>query len=436
MQTPARFVLLVLTFVAVTAAAAFVCVEPPASSACPIIIPKPLRVRYKESALVAVVRVGDTAPTATGEDGPTLAKTSLRISTLLKGETKERVVNFYHYIWNGMDETDPNAYAKNDVLLVFLNPHENGDGYTAIESEQAVKKLSPDDLKVYVSRIEELALIMRSEKPDMAALTEWIVRCIEEPATRWEGAYDLASGVAPLGDPSEEASGAEADAAEANTKQGAEIAQTDGEQAKPEGDAAVRPASPTVETTQEAGQNVVSESGARVAPSEVISRLLKPEERIDFVALLTPAHKERLMNALLAAEELEWGELMLLDLVSHWKDARLVPFSLKHLARMADKPLYHAEVLMRIVAYTHADQTLINFVADYSKAASYEDLNLGDEEDESQYELDDSEATAEERAEYKKEIEQMKAAAAEARFQRSGKLRHFLALADQPQQQP
>jgi hypothetical protein len=135
---------------------------------------------------------------------------------------------------------------------------------------------------------------------------------------------------------------------------------------------------------------------------------------------------------LLAAEEFDWNEQMLLRLVGNWKDARLVPFSLKHLARMADIPNYQAEDLMRVVAYTLADQTLIKFVADYSKNSSYEDLYSISEED-GEEEEEDSEMTEEERAAMKKDREEMRAAGVEARFKRSGKLRHFLALADQPQ---
>lgn len=416
----ARLVLLVLTFVSL-AAVAFVCVEPPASSACPV-IPKPLRVMYEDSALVAVVRVGDSVAVSS-QGHSTLTKTALRISSLLKGESKERVVNLYHHVWRDVEGDSFGAYEKNDVLLVFLTPGENGDGYLPADYARGVKKLPPDDLKVYVRRLEELALIMRSEKPDAAALTEWLVRCAEEPATRWEGAFELASSDSSLAAPVEESGGADSDAVAANTGSLVAVVNTDAEQAKPDGESAEQAAT-------NAANIGVNESGERVEPNEFISD--SKAEEINFAALLTPAHKERLATALLAAEELDEGEQMLLPLVANWKDARLVPFCLKHLARLADKPPYHAEDLMRIVAHTLEDRTLIKFVDDYSKAASYNDL-YSEDEDYSEAEEEDSEATAEERAATKKEIAELKAAAAEARFGRSGKLRHFLALADQPQ---
>jgi hypothetical protein len=391
-------------------------------------MPKPLRALYRDSALVAVVRVGDSVVVEVGE-GERMAKTALRISSLLKGESRERVVNLSHDVWESVDENSPYAYAKNDVLLVFLNPADEGDGYVPADYDRGLKKLSPDDLKVYVSRLEELARIMRGEKPDAAAITEWLVRCAEEPATRWEGAYELASGASLPEDPEEPGADSGSDAA--NTEQSVAVVgavvNNDEQQAKGEDDSAARR---LAAATNGAANKVGDEPGARVEQDEVVYSS-KPEEEIDFAALLTPAHKERLMTTLLAAEELYSGELMLLRLAANWKDARLVPFCLKHLARMADQPSYHAEDMMRIVAHSFNDRTLIKFVAAYSKAASYQDLHQ--DRDYGADVAEDSEATADERAAARKEIEEEKAAAAEARFQRSGKLRHFLALADQPQ---
>lgn len=416
----ARFVPLVLTVVFV-AAAALVAFSLPASSACSIVIPKPLRELYKESDLVAVVRVGESVAVEK-QNASTLMRTELRITSLLKGESKKDVVALYDYTWEGEEASSPRVKAKDDVLLVFLKPYEKGDGYVPADYDRGVKKLSPDDLKVYVSRIEELAVIMRGEKPDEAALTEWLVRCAEEPATRWEGAYELAFNAALPADPEEVA--AASDTVEANSEEPTvEGVQDDGEKAEAGGDSVEPAAAATAPGAEQNGNNETG-NGEKVE----IVRLPQVEERIDFAALLTPTQKERLLTTLLNVEELEEGEQLIVRLAGAWKDKRLVPYSLKHLARMADKPLYNAEDLMRVVAHTFGDQTLIKFVSDYSKTASYEDLyNLGEADDE------DDGTTAEERAEYKKEMEATTAAAAEALFQRSGKLRHFLALADQPQ---
>lgn len=428
-QSSARLVPLVLTFAFVAAfAVAFLSIEPPASSACVVVMPKPLRVLYKESALVAVARVGDSVEVKV-EEGTTLKKTALRITSLLKGESKERVVQLSYFIWGDVNENSSNVFKKNDVLLVFLNPNDDGEGYAPADTERGLKKLSPDDLKVYLQRLEELASIMRSKKPDPAALTEWLVRCAEEPATRWEGAYELASN-GPMFADEEEPGDADAEAAEANAAVKEKVINPDVEQAKQEGVAVAQQAT-TENAASPDDENVSVES---LDSKEIMRRILSKanEEQINFATLLTPAHKERLTVALLAVEEWDAGGQVLLLAVGRWKDARLVPFSLKHLARMADKPLYQAEDLMRVVAHTLADRTLIKFVAEYSEEASYADLDENGE-DYSEDGEENSEATAEERAAAKQEIEERKAAAVEARFQRSSKLRHFLALAEQPQ---
>jgi len=414
-RTPARLSLLVL-FVGAAFFVTLVRVEPPASSACPIVISKPLRTLYKESDLVAVVRVGDSVAVET-QKYARLVKTTLLLSTLLKGESEEKTVDFYHYVWGEEEAGGQNVYLKGETLLVFLKPREKGDGYVVADGERGVKQLPDDALKVYVRRIEELAAILRDEKPDPAATTEWLVRCAEEPATRWEGAYELGSNVALPEDPQDETeakeSGDTVDADKANTE-----AVNDEKETENGGNM-------VVVQTAGAEQSGVTEAGEKV--EVVLSTSVQPDEAINFAALLTPTQKERLTTALLNAEELSEGEYMLMRLVGSWKEARLLPFLLKHLVHIADKPTYDAEDMMRIIANMHGDQTLIKFVANYSKTASYEDLYDQTDEEE------DNAATAEERAASKKEAEERKAAAAEALFQRSGKLRHFIVLADQAQ---
>jgi hypothetical protein len=398
-------------------AVALVCVELPASSACPVSIPSPLRVRYTNSDIVAVARVGDTVPV--GRQGVmTTTNTAFHLTSLLKGESEEKVVNLQYSVLTLAGMNSAPEYEKGDVMLVFLRRGEKGN-YVPVDDEKGMQKLAADDLKVYVRRIEELAAIMRSEKPDEAALTEWLVRCAEETATRWEGAYELASNVSLPQDPPDEEEEEEADAAETETDAG-----TVNEEETAAGDD-----SDDAEPATGAAESVDAESNGKEI---VLTGSLRFGQSINFAALLTPAQKERLTATLLTAEELDEGEQLLIHLVGSWKDERLVPFMLKHLARMADKPPYHAADMMRLVAHTLGDQTLIKFVANYNKTVAYEDLYAANSAAAATYE-GKPEATAGERAEQKKKIEKMKAVAAEALFQRSGKLRHFLALADQPQ---
>ncbi|MDQ1522434.1 MAG: hypothetical protein QOE47_358 [Pyrinomonadaceae bacterium] len=417
------FVAVAFALVAVIFAAAVVCVEPPASSACPIAMPNSLRARFTNSDIVAVARVGDSVAVWKQSEAM-LASTELHLTSRLKGEGKEKVVNLQHLVWSS-GEAQTDKYKKDDVVLVFLRRVEKGDAYISADGERGIQKLPEADLKVYVRRIEELATIMRSEKPDEAALGEWLVRCAEEPATRWEGAYDLAFNAARFEDPPDEEEVAGEEEEEPDTES------SEVEAAAPE--TAEDGSGQSVGNSSAEPAGVAEGANAGADGGVVIDLPVNPQAAppVDFAALLTPAQKERLTTTLLNAEELNEGEQLLIRLVGAWKDARLVPFLLKHLARTADKPLYEAEEMMRIVAHTLGDQTLIKFAASYSRTAQYHDLyanNLPDNADEI-----DPEATAEERAAFKQELAEQKAAAVEALFQRSGKVRHFLALADQPQ---
>ena len=417
----ARLVLFVIAaFVA--ASLLLLCAEPPATSACPIEMPQPLRVVYNQSELVVAGRVGDTVEVEKVERA-TLFKSALHVSSVLKGESKEKVVSVYHMTW-GERTNEATEFAKGATLLLFLNRAEKYDGYEPVHYNYGVKSLPDDALKVYLRRLDELAAIMRSEKPDPAEIAEWLVRCAEEPATRWEGAFELAFNASLPGEDTEEEEDTEADTgsgAEQGKAATAEVvAAIVGHQVESAGDSA--------ENKADAVQKDVDGSGEET----VVVRLGEArEDETDYAALLTPAQKERLAATLLKTEEFNQGDYALLRLVASWRDARLVPFLLQRLACVADKPPYQAEQMMQIVAYTLKDRSLIEFVEDYGENVSYEDLYAFD--DESDADADAKALSDAERAEKKKEAEEQKAAAAEARFQRSGKLRHFLALAEQPQ---
>ncbi|HEV2799735.1 MAG TPA: hypothetical protein VGW12_04515 [Pyrinomonadaceae bacterium] len=398
--------------------AALVCIEARESSACSISMPLSLRMRYAGSEFVAVVRVGETFVAERHENNMVLLNTELRISSLLKGETKKKVINLQHFAVTLSHASPPATYEKDDVLLVFLKRAEKGEGYELTDGQRGAQKLPADDLKVYVSRIEELGAIMREEKPDKAALAEWLVRCAEEPATRWEGAYELSFNVSLPEDPPDEPEEADSEEAEAESETGA--APADGGEAE--------------EESTSAKEQSASDPAAPGSSDDVViesSNIARVVVDINYIALLTPAQKERLTLALLNAEEFEEGEEQLMYVVGSWKDERLVPFLLKHLGLMADKAPYEAEAMMRLVAHMLGDQTLIKFVVNYRKTADYNDIDAASLLDDSYAEQTHS--TPEERRAFKEEIEKLKTAAAEALFQRSGKLRHFLVLAEHPQ---
>ena len=376
---------------------------PPPASSCPVSPPSPLRRLYVESDLVVIARVGDVAVESKDEQG-SLLSVALHVSKTLKGETEGHTLPLYQRTWGGEAQL-PEWLEPGRKLLFFLARRPEADGYSLTDYRFAAKTLSDEHLKVYVSRIEELASILARKDHGPAEIAEWLLRCAEEPATRWEGAYELAANVDPTQPSADEAGGAQAKEADA-----ADAAR--GEKAKEADKAAGEGAAPGP------GEG---EGRAEETVTVVPLRLRNARREPDFAALLTQPQRARLTAALVSAEELDEGEMCLLPVVAGWGDARFAPFLLKHLQRMADKPPYEATELMFLAARALGDEGLVNFVAEYSDGAAFDDLELPEED-----EIGDDE-------ESKKAAAELRAAAEEVLNWRRTKVYHFLALAQQPQ---
>lgn len=356
---------------------------PPRAVACPVAPPSPLRELYKESALVVTARVGDSVVLKRlDENGGAAMKTTLEVLETHKGESISKAIDVYYYAWGPRLEY-PAVFIKGAKVLAFLRPREEGGGYEVYDLRYGVKQLPDEDLKVYVARIAELAKIMEREKPDPQEIAEWLVRCAEEPATRWEGAYELGLNVeVPQAEPEQDANDASATEEEA--------AATPEEESPPAEDGAA----PSADNADEQQQ------ATKEPPTEA-----EP----DYTKLLKPEQKERLANALFNADKISEGEVLLIELIGQWQDARLVPFLLKHLQRLTDNPPYEVETMLAVLAHVIGDQSLIKLAATYSRDADYEDL----------YERDYDEANERE----------VKAAKEDAVRQRADRLRTFITLA-------
>ena len=146
---------------------------------------------HQESELIAIVTVGKSK-VAKVEEGSKQLQTALHISSVLKGDTHQRVVPFYHWV----SEDNADELKSGDHLLVFLDQRRSEhdkpiDGFETNDWSRSIRKLDDAELGVYRQRIEELNTILAADPPNQHELIEWLVRCIEEPATRWDGAYDL-----------------------------------------------------------------------------------------------------------------------------------------------------------------------------------------------------------------------------------------------------
>lgn len=376
------------------------------TQSCPGPPPQPLRQLYMQSERVVIARVGkseivkvenngDDREVETddedGGNGPTQLRTALHVSSTLKGEHQPVVyVNHYMYV----DYKDPLSSAPTDEdLLVFLEKVEDIDDFS-VDMNYGIKKLSKADLNVYVSRIEELASMMKSGYPGDAAIVEWLVRCAEEPATQWEGTYELAVSQQLL----------EESARENSTSDTAEVEISEGQSDEMD-----------VESVSVKDINEVQISFGRSVA------LVKS----NFARILTIEQRNRIMNALVAKTSLTDAEYFLLDLTSRWDDPRFVPYLLSQLdlASRSGKEVhmssYFAENVMNIVANKLGDETLTAIVANFS-ARVYQD----DEKN-----ADDVEVSREGAIESETRAEQIAAREAAIDQRRNAEMQHFVTLA-------
>jgi len=152
-----------------------------------------LRELYRSADLVVVAKAGKTESLSEKLDSWFSAKVTLTVEKSLKGKATDGKVTVYFA--QGLVCPAPDRYPEDRTQLVFLKWRKEIQGYHARGLSYATKELAPRALEVYLLRLEELSKIpaeKRDEAPSPATL-DWLVRCIEGPATRWEGAMEFQS---------------------------------------------------------------------------------------------------------------------------------------------------------------------------------------------------------------------------------------------------
>ncbi len=380
-----RIILLALTISLAALVVSLVATE--TGSACGGPPPKPLRALYTESDLVVVARVGQTVPVevASFEDKAKayLLKTSLHVNSTVKGQGNHGVISLYSVRWRGQnDDQAPTAYDDYDdgeKLLFFLKRRANEEGYEEADVSYGVKKLTDADLRVYVERMDELTLIMQQEKPDPARIVEWLVRCAEEPATRWEGLYELT--MSKYATDAKEAEKNEAAAEKEDGEEGGEAAEGEAE-----ADHASLNHGETAEAEGASDSETSSGSKFAASPSPGLAKMIdRPETYYapdpELVGLLTAEQKKRLADVLFNNKPVTPDEVTLIELVKEWRDPRFAPFALAQLRSFGDEPPYMAETWMTALAESLGNDELMKLAAKYSEKNMYYD--------------EDAEATAE-----------------------------------------
>jgi hypothetical protein len=310
-----------------------------------VTVEHPLRSLYTNSDRVVIARVGESAVVETAGESR-LLMTTLDVSSTLKGAQHKATIYLYHSSYGD----EQRLFQAGDQVLLFLTQREpqkkQKAGYELFDSSRGVKKLSGADLKVYTQHINELSDYLKDGKFDRAELVEWLVRCAEDKATRWEGATELALSARNLRDLQDEQS-----------------AEGDNEEVE------------KVEVQDDSGTAKAGEEATAVANDSDGT-----DEDSELVAKLSEDQRERLIKALLSVEKFDEGDLELLKVVSYFKDSRLVPFLVSHLHRVESAPPKYAEDLINTLAEFFNDETLLEAAEKYADDVSYDDLEDGSSE--------------------------------------------------------
>ncbi|HEX5716087.1 MAG TPA: carboxypeptidase-like regulatory domain-containing protein [Thermoanaerobaculia bacterium] len=291
---------------------------------------EPLHSLYEEASLV-VLGVAGKSVTVRQQDYTGEVRTEIVISSVLKGDTRERVISVYH---NQMPDEDPeNRLQPGNNVLVFLNPREaeNGrgsDGYVAADALSGLRELADEELAAYQERIEALAQIPESGAARPAEFLEWLVATTEDPATRKE-AIDVLSGAV--------------------------------QQLEHQAEQRKIPVDLYAQSLQDVFVDFLSAGGT-------------PEREVNPVilaAFLTDAHRERLSSALLGTSHAEDADLTLYELVGPWHDDRLLPWLIDQL-ETAKLSGWAGQRLMANIAEALDDASLANLLA--AGVARFSDL--------------------------------------------------------------
>ncbi len=292
--------------------------------------PETLMSLYRKSAAIHIgrfERVEDFAIVEQGEDFTVVqVRKHYSISSTLKGTPQQSFFtqeDEYRYAETGADEEfiDEHSYGMvklepGDAVMLFTMADPETGMTVLTDYADAVKKLDADEMSAYTSRVEELNSLFAEGEPSEAAALRWILKAIEDPITRWEGAYELLSGVQYL------------------------------------------------EWKKDRDANIVEKTakGEKIEEWELEDNYYYEDtfNNSGYAKLLSERDRQRLVDILVSSEpapiakdgeysRVAEGEAALTDLVSRWADRRVADHLVSQIRR-GGQPYYRMGHLMEIVA--------------------------------------------------------------------------------------
>ena len=115
----------------------------------------------------------------------------LRPTSVLKGTAPDGLIEV-HFNPNIICPSPP-SFREGKKVLAFLRRASDGKGYETVGLSYGAKDVSEAEARVYSGRISDWLTLDRqhARKIPTNAIVEWLVKCVEHPLTKWEGAYEL-----------------------------------------------------------------------------------------------------------------------------------------------------------------------------------------------------------------------------------------------------
>ncbi|MBX7056125.1 MAG: hypothetical protein K1X36_14325 [Pyrinomonadaceae bacterium] len=88
-------------------------------------------------------------------------------------------------------DKEDDSLKPGDRVLLFLQTDKKLGRLVPADRIGGVKRLDRDALGAYEARIRDLSDIYASDGDHTQEVVDWLIKCIDDPATRWEGAFEL-----------------------------------------------------------------------------------------------------------------------------------------------------------------------------------------------------------------------------------------------------
>ena len=95
------------------------------------------------------------------------------------------------YSYSPYGYTHYSKMTTGNRYLFFFTKNGDDGNYELTDYISGFKNLNDHDLEVHEGRLEELQAMIDNKENQLAPMTDWLIKCIEEPATRWDGVMSL-----------------------------------------------------------------------------------------------------------------------------------------------------------------------------------------------------------------------------------------------------